>query len=219
MKNIKNKALTGLLALGLGAGLISSYGCSSVYIPGIKVGEKQVTETGRLKVESSPEGAKVYINNEYVGETPLTYSFNYNKDVNILHSNINFPAVNVRLEKEGYSSESRALEEKDCMILNRSGLGYHIELDSCSMKFFWGNVVNEYKGDNVYDRQSLETKKVELQKRIYTRQLMLDNAHPNADTGSLREKIKQLRRELAEVEKQLQTLERLEVQKTQENKQ
>jgi hypothetical protein len=46
----------------------------------------------KIPVSTSPEGARVYLNNNLVGTTPCTVTINHNEDANI------------RLEKDGYNT-------------------------------------------------------------------------------------------------------------------
>lgn len=72
MKRKITKVLTGVLTVGI---LVLAFGCASVTV-----------------INSSPEGAKVYIDEQPVGLTPFTYS-----DTKIIGS-----STYIRLEKEGY---------------------------------------------------------------------------------------------------------------------
>ncbi|MCI2082412.1 MAG: PEGA domain-containing protein [Bacteroidales bacterium] len=74
MKKIKYSILLGALALGFA--LLAASSCASTTI-----------------ISSNPEGAKVYLDNEYVGLTPYSYT-----DTKIMGSQ-----TSIRLEKEGYS--------------------------------------------------------------------------------------------------------------------
>lgn len=58
-----------------------------------------ISNKGTLSVDSYPRGAEVYLNNEYIGNTPLTEKINIGK-------------YSVEVKKEGYKNYSREVEIK-----------------------------------------------------------------------------------------------------------
>ena len=55
-----------------------------------------------VNITSSPSGAKVFVNEKYIGETPLT----------VEKSNLVFNSYNIRLSKEGYRTINSSLEKE-----------------------------------------------------------------------------------------------------------
>ena len=82
---------TFIATAGLGTLLAFTTGCASIIH-----GSSQ-----RVRVESQPSGAKVFVNEEYRGETPLTLSLRRNKK-----------NTAVKVEKEGCESFTKQLQRK-----------------------------------------------------------------------------------------------------------
>lgn len=102
-------------------------------------------------IQSNPSGAKLYLNGEYVGETPHTHS-----DTKIVGS-----TTTVRLEKEGYETFNEAFSRNE-----EADVGAIIGGILVLFPFLW---TMKYKPSRTYELKSLsetpttDTKPKELQ--------------------------------------------------------
>jgi hypothetical protein len=65
-------------------------------------------------INSEPQGAKIYINDEYRGETPYTHA----------DRNTRFAITRVRLEKQGYKTNITDIDRMEMVIQSDCCLGY-----------------------------------------------------------------------------------------------
>ena len=90
-------------------------------------------------IKSNPEGAKVFIQDAYVGTTPYAY-----KDTKIVGSK-----TNIRIEKEGYSPLSTTFSRNE-----RADVGAIIGGVFVLFPFLW---TMKYDKERMYDLQPLAT--------------------------------------------------------------
>lgn len=95
----------------------------------------------RTLIKSNPEGAKVYIEDAYVGETPYSYS-----DTKIVGS-----TTAIRIEKEGYAPLSTTFSRNE-----KADVGAIIGGVFVLFPFLW---TMKYKEQRMYDLQPLTSAK------------------------------------------------------------
>lgn len=129
-------------------------------------------------IKSNPEGAKVYIENAYVGQTPYSYS-----DTKIVGS-----TTSIRLEKEGYDPLYATFSRNE-----KADVGAIIGGVFTLVPFLW---TMKYKDERVYELQpsnSLKLEKKEMssltEKLKELKQLFDDNLITKEEYEKQKEKL------------------------------